>query len=62
MKRFKNFIQEQHMSQGETTLSPDFLEKKQRRDERIVAKIEEPTKEIDRETKKATEEAEDVVD
>jgi hypothetical protein len=50
------------MSHGETTLSPEFLEKKQKRDDRIVAKIEEPTKEIDRETKKATEETEDVVD
>jgi hypothetical protein len=52
MKKFKAFVVEQHMSQGETTLSPDFLEKKQRRDERIEAKIEKPTKEVDKEAEK----------
>lgn len=55
-------MQEQHMSQGETTSSPEFLEKKQRRDERIVAKIEEPTKEVDKEAKKAAEEMKGMVE
>jgi hypothetical protein len=50
MKNFKTFIQEQKQSEGETTLSPDFLEKKQRRDDRVEAKIDKPMKEI---TKKA---------
>lgn len=62
MKRFKTFMQEQHMSQDETTLSPEFLEKKQIRDERIVAKIEEPTKEVDKEAKKAAEEMKGMVE
>ena len=49
MKNFISFIKEQKQAEGETTLSPDFLEKKQRRDERIETKIEKPTKEINRE-------------
>jgi len=55
MKSFKTFMYEQHMSQGETTLNPDFLEKKQKRDERIEAKIEKPIKEVDKEAEKEVE-------
>jgi hypothetical protein len=51
MKNFKTFIQEQKQSEGETTLSPDFLEKKQRRDDRVEAKIDKPMKEITKKQK-----------
>jgi hypothetical protein len=62
MKRFKTFIHEQHLSQTETTSSPEFLERKQRKDDKIMAKIEKPIKEVDKEAKRAAEKMEDVVD
>ena len=49
MKSFKNYILEQHMGKEETTLSPDFLEKKEKRDRQIEKRLEEPTKEVDKE-------------
>ena len=58
MKSFKNFINEQHLAKGETTLDPDFLEKKAKRDRQIDIRIEEPNKEVDREAEQMSKEAE----
>ena len=52
MKRFKDYIKEQHMAKGETTLDPDFTEKKEKRDSQIEKKIMEPTKEVEKEAKR----------
>lgn len=52
MKRFKDYIKEQHMAKGETTLDPDFTEKKEKRDRQIEKKIMEPTKEVNQEAKR----------
>jgi hypothetical protein len=46
MKNFKQFMREQKQAEGETTLSPDFLEKKQRRDRQTETRIEKPTEKI----------------
>lgn len=49
MKSFKNYILEQHIGKEETTLSPDFLEKKEKRDRQAEKRLEEPTQEVDNE-------------
>ncbi len=46
MKNFKQFMREQKQAEGETTLNPDFLEKKQRRDRQTETRIEKPTEKI----------------
>ncbi len=46
MKNFKQFMREQKQAEGETTLDPDFLEKKQRRDRQTETRIEKPTEKI----------------
>ena len=51
MKRFKNYILEQHIGKEETTLAPDFLEKKEKRDRQVEKRLEEPTKEAEQEAK-----------
>lgn len=40
------------MAKGETTLDPDFTEKKEKRDRQIEKKIMEPTKEVNQEAKR----------
>jgi hypothetical protein len=39
-------MREQKQAEGETTLDPDFLEKKQRRDRQTETRIEKPTEKI----------------
>lgn len=48
MKTFKDYIKEQKQADDETTLDPDFLEKKQRRDRQTELRIEKPTEEIEK--------------
>ena len=58
MKSFKNYIKEQKQAEGETTLSPDFLEKKQRRDRQTETRIEKPTEQINKKAETHTQEEE----
>lgn len=58
MKSFKNYIKEQKQAEGETTLSPDFLEKKQRRDRQTETRIEKPTEQVNKKAEKKTQEEE----
>jgi hypothetical protein len=58
MKSFKNYIKEQKQAEGETTLSPDFLEKKQRRDRQTEMRIEKPTEQINKKAETHTQEEE----
>ena len=58
MKSFRNYIKEQKQAEGETTLSPDFLEKKQRRDRQTETRIEKPTQEVNKKAEKHTQEEE----
>jgi len=58
MKSFKNYIKEQKQAEGETTLSPDFLEKKQRRDRQTEIRIEKPTEQINKKAETHTQEEE----
>lgn len=58
MKSFKNYIKEQKQAEGETTLSPDFLEKKQRKDRQIELRIEKPTEQINKKAETHTQEEE----
>jgi hypothetical protein len=59
MKNFKTFVREQKQAEGETTLDPDFLEKKERHDNKIEAKLEKPTKEISKEAEQMADEEEE---
>ena len=58
MKSFKNYIKEQKQAEGETTLSTDFLEKKQRRDRQTETRIEKPTEQINKKAETHTQEEE----
>lgn len=58
MKSFKNYIKEQKQAEGETTLSPDFLEKKQRRDRQTETRIEKPTEQVTKKAEQHTQEEE----
>ena len=58
MKSFKNYIKEQKQAEGETTLSPDFLEKKQRRDRQTETRIEKPIEQINKKAEQHTQEEE----
>jgi hypothetical protein len=49
MKKFKDYLREQKIASDETTLSPDFLEKKEKRDLQIETKIEKLSKEVKKE-------------
>jgi hypothetical protein len=51
MKNFKEFIQEQKQAEDETTLSPNFLEKKEKHDRLVDVRIEKPTEEISKKAK-----------
>ena len=42
-------LSEQKIAAGETTLDPEFLEKKKRKDQQIELKIERPTEKIEKE-------------
>lgn len=53
MKRFKDYIREQHMAKGETTLDPEYTEKKEKKDKQIEKIIMKPTREAEKEAKKA---------
>lgn len=41
-------LREQKIAAGETTLDPEFLEKKKRKDQQIELKIERPTEKIEK--------------
>lgn len=56
MKRFLNFLFEQKMKEDETTLSPDFLEKKEKKDRQIEIRLEKPMKEVDKKVEKVAKE------
>ena len=43
---FKQYIKEQKLGSEETTLDPDFVEKKQKADQQKEFKIEKPTQDI----------------
>lgn len=43
---FKQYIKEQKLGSEETTLDPDFVEKKQKADQQKEVKIEKPTQDI----------------
>jgi hypothetical protein len=58
MKNFKQFMREQKQAEGETTLDPDFLEKKQRRDRQTETRIEKPTEQINKKAEQHTQEEE----
>lgn len=58
MKSFRNYIKEQKQAEGETTLSPDFLEKKQRRDRQTETRIEKPTEQVTKKAEQHTQEEE----
>jgi hypothetical protein len=58
MKNFKQFMREQKQAEGETTLNPDFLEKKQRRDRQTETRIEKPTEQINKKAEQHTQEEE----
>ena len=58
MKSFKDYLKEQKQAEGETTLSPDFLEKKQRRDRQTETRIEKPTEQINKKAEQHTQEEE----
>jgi hypothetical protein len=44
----EKLIAEQKIASGETTLDPEFLEKKQRKDRQIEQRIEKPTEKIEK--------------
>jgi hypothetical protein len=46
--QLENILKEQKISSGETTLDPEFLEKKQRKDRQIEQRIEKPTEKIEK--------------
>ena len=58
MKSFRDYLREQKQAEGETTLSPDFLEKKQRRDRQTETRIEKPTEQINKKAETHTQEEE----
>ena len=58
MKSFLNFIKEQKQAEGETTLSPDFLEKKQRKDRQTETRIEKPVEQVNKKAEQHTQEEE----
>lgn len=60
MKSFKNYIKEQKLGAEETTLSPEFLEKKERKDRQTEQRIEKPMKEIKKEAEQEIHENYDV--
>lgn len=56
MKSFIKFLSEQKMGEEETTLSPDFLEKKEKRDRQVELRLEKPIKEVDKKVDKVAKE------
>lgn len=51
MKKFKEYIREQNLQQGENTLDPDFVEAKARKDQRYVDKnIDKEIEDVDKES------------
>ena len=47
----EKLLAEQKMSEDETTLSPEFIEKKQRKDRQTEQRIEKPTEKIETKAK-----------
>ena len=47
MKNFKTFIHEQILKQEQNTLDPDFQEKKEKRDQTKITKIEKEIEQVD---------------
>lgn len=58
MKSFKSFLEEQKQAEGETTLDPDFLEKKQKKDRQTEIRIEKPTEQVTKKAEQHTQEEE----
>jgi len=46
--QLEKILSEQKIAAGETTLDPEFLEKKQRKDRQIELRIEKPTEKIEK--------------
>jgi hypothetical protein len=48
ISHLEKLIAEQKIASGETTLDPEFLEKKQRKDRQTEQRIEKPTEKIEK--------------
>jgi hypothetical protein len=55
MKSFKKFLDEQMIQKDQSTLDPDFLEKKQKKDNTISGKIENKIEEVNTDLEQAEE-------
>lgn len=55
ISQLEKILSEQKIASGETTLDPEFLEKKQRKDRQTEQRIEKPTEKIEKKAEETLE-------